>query len=71
MKKSIEWKPISKTIAYTTRVFEVQNIKSISPTGEEKTFIALKSPEWVIVIPIVKKNVAHVLHNCRIWKKRA
>lgn len=56
MKKNIEWKPISKTIDYTTRIFEVQNIKSISPTGEEKTFIALKSPEWVIVIPIVKKN---------------
>ena len=56
IKKNVEWKPISSSIAYTTRVFEVQNIKSVSPTGDEKTFIALKSPEWVIVIPIVKKN---------------
>ena len=68
MKKSIEWKPISKTIAYTTRVFEVQNIKSISPTGEEKTFIALKSPEWVILVPIVKKNNEKYFVMVKQWR---
>lgn len=68
MKKNIEWKPISRTITYSTRIFEVENIKSISPSGDEKTFIALKSPEWVIVVPIVKKNDEKYFIMVRQWR---
>ncbi|MGP1438860.1 MAG: NUDIX hydrolase [Treponema sp.] len=68
MKKSIEWKPISNSVTYSTRVFEVQSIKSISPHGEEKTFISLKSPEWVIVVPIVKKNNEKYFVMVRQWR---
>ena len=68
MKKSIEWKPVSSSIAYTTRVFEVQNIKSISPNGDEKIFISLKSPEWVIVVPIIKKNNEKYFVMVKQWR---
>ena len=68
MKKNIEWKPISSITTYSTRIFEVQNIKSISPTGEEKTFIALNSPEWVIVVPIIKKNDEKYFVMVRQWR---
>lgn len=68
MKKNIEWKPISSTIAYNARIFEVQNIKSISPNGEEKTFIALKSPEWAIVVPILKKNNEKYFVMVKQWR---
>lgn len=68
MEKSIEWKPISSITTYSTRVFEVQNIKSISPNGDEKTFIALKSPEWVIVVPMVKKNNEKYFVMVRQWR---
>lgn len=54
--KKIEWHPLSKETVYETRIFEVQHIKSISPEGENKTFISLKSPEWAIVLPIIEKN---------------
>ena len=68
MKKNIEWKPISTITAYSTRVFEVQNIKSISPSGNEKTFVSLKSPEWVIVVPIIKKNDKKYFVMVKQWR---
>ncbi len=68
MKKNIEWKPISSSITYNARIFEVQNIKSISPNGEEKTFIALKSPEWAIVVPILKKNNEKYFVMVKQWR---
>lgn len=68
MKKNIEWKPISSITAYSTRVFEVQNVESVSPNGDKKTFISLKSPEWVIVVPIVKKNNEKYFVMVRQWR---
>lgn len=68
MKKKIEWKPISSSVAYSTRVFEVQNIRSVSPNGDLKTFITLKSPEWVIVVPIVKKNGEKYFVMVKQWR---
>ncbi|MGP1415044.1 MAG: NUDIX hydrolase [Treponema sp.] len=68
MKKNIEWKPISSSVAYSTKIFEVQNIKSISPTGDTKTFISLKSPEWVIVVPMVKKNDEKYFVMVKQWR---
>jgi len=56
MKQRIEWQPIEKTCAYHTRIFDIENIKSISPKGEEKTFVSIKSPEWAIVVPTLKKE---------------
>ena len=53
---SIEWKPIAKEKIYSTRIFDVEQITSISPKGEKKHFVSLKSPEWAIVIPRLSKN---------------
>lgn len=58
MKKNedLKWKPISKCSILRTRVFEAMEVKSLSPEGKEKSFISLKAPEWVIVVPVVKIN---------------
>lgn len=56
MKQKIEWCPIEKTTAHHTRIFDIENIRSISPEGEEKTFISINSPEWAIVVPTLKKE---------------
>ena len=50
---ALAWKPICKTEMCKTRVFTVNEIKSISPQNVEKTFVSLSAPEWVIVIPII------------------
>ena len=50
-KTELVWKPGVKTEMYRTPVFSVNEIKSLSPHGETKTFTALSAPEWVIVIP--------------------
>ena len=53
MKKNsiLTWKPIEKTEKYKTPVFSVNEVKSLSPENDTKTFTTLSAPEWVIVIP--------------------
>lgn len=65
---SIEWKPISKEKIYSTRIFDVEQIKSISPKGEEKCFVSLKSPEWAIVIPRLSKNDKNYFVMVEQWR---
>jgi len=48
---TLSWKPVAKTKVCETRVFSVNEIKSVSPNNETKTFTTLSAPEWVIVIP--------------------
>ena len=48
---TLSWKPVSKTEVFATPVFSVNQIKSLSPDNETKTFTTLSAPEWVIVIP--------------------
>lgn len=65
---SIEWKPISKEKIYSTRIFDVEQIKSISPEGEEKQFVSLKSPEWAIVVPQLTKNGKNYFVMVEQWR---
>ncbi|MEL3907111.1 MAG: NUDIX hydrolase [Treponema sp.] len=53
MKKNtaLSWKPVKKTEVCSTRVFSVNEVESLSPYNETKTFITLSAPQWVIVIP--------------------
>ena len=48
---NLSWKPIAAKEICTTRVFTVNEITSLSPDNETKTFSTLSAPEWVIVIP--------------------
>ncbi len=47
------WKPVKKTKVYESRVFSVNDIESISPQNETKTFCSLSAPDWVIVVPVI------------------
>ena len=66
--KNIEWKPISKTLAHSTRIFDIENILSVSPEGEKKTFICLNSPEWAIVVPVIEKSDGKYFVMVRQWR---
>ena len=50
-KLNLSWKPVAAKEICTTRVFTVNEITSLSPENETKTFSTLSAPEWVIVIP--------------------
>ena len=50
----ILWKPAGASKLLTTRVLTVYEKTSISPEGEEKTFISLSAPSWVIIVPTYK-----------------
>ena len=52
----IVWKPAVSREILKTRVFSVCEKDSISPEGEKKTFISLKAPSWVIVIPVYQNS---------------
>ncbi len=58
MKKNekILWKPAGSTEMLKTRVFSVMEKKSVSPEGDEKKFISLVAPSWVIIIPVLKAD---------------
>ena len=68
VRPSIEWMPISKEKIYSTRIFDVEQIKSISPEGEEKHFVSLKSPEWAIVVPRLCKNGKNYFVMVEQWR---
>ncbi|AIN93611.1 NUDIX hydrolase [Treponema putidum] len=52
----IIWKPDSSREVLKTRVFTVCEKDSISPEGEKKTFISLKAPSWVIIVPVYRNS---------------
>lgn len=51
---NLEWKPQSKKTAFTTKVFEIQEITSLSPDATTGTFYSLNAPDWVIIIPVLE-----------------
>ncbi|MGP1577309.1 MAG: NUDIX hydrolase [Treponema sp.] len=66
---ALAWKPISKTEICKTRVFTVNEVKSISPQNKEKTFVSLAAPEWVIVIPMITDaNGKHCFLMVKQWR---
>ncbi|MCQ2610832.1 MAG: NUDIX hydrolase [Treponema sp.] len=45
------WKEESRTEVFKTPVFSVLNTKSISPDGQEGTYVILSPKDWACVIP--------------------
>ncbi len=71
MKKNekLLWKPVKKTPVYRSRVFSVNDLESISPENEVKTFCTLTAPDWVIVVPVLKdKNNTECFLMVKQWR---
>lgn len=49
----LAWTPLSRKTVYSTRVFDVDEITSRSPEGEEHSFFSLEASDWVIVVPVL------------------
>jgi 8-oxo-dGTP pyrophosphatase MutT (NUDIX family) len=66
MTKLKPWNVTGRVGVLTTPVFEVQNLRCISPKdGLEKTFVTLKAPEWVNVIPITEEGDVILVNQFR------
>lgn len=50
----ITWEPLSKHTVFSTRVFDIAEISSKSPTGSEHQFYTLDARDWVIIVPVLK-----------------
>lgn len=51
----ITWKPLSKHTVFSTRIFDIAEISSLSPTGTEHRFYTLDARDWVIVVPVLRQ----------------
>jgi 8-oxo-dGTP pyrophosphatase MutT (NUDIX family) len=51
---ALTWQPIRRETVFSTRIFDIQEITSRSPENDEKSFYALHSADWVIVVPVIK-----------------
>lgn len=49
---SLIWKPIETIQIFSTRVFDVREIRSKSPEGKDGNFYTLHAADWVIVVPV-------------------
>ncbi len=54
-KGKIEWQPIRSKEVFSSRVFKVYEKESSSPENETKSFISLNAPDWVVIVPVLKK----------------
>ncbi len=50
----LAWTPLSRKTVFSTRVFDVDEITSRSPEGEERLFLSLEASDWVIVVPVLR-----------------
>jgi len=49
---SLIWKPIETKQIFSTRVFDIREIRSMSPEGRDGNFYTLHASDWVIVVPV-------------------
>jgi 8-oxo-dGTP pyrophosphatase MutT (NUDIX family) len=66
--KSLIWTLEERKNIFSTRVFEIAELKSRSPKGETGTFTVMDAPDWAIIIPVIKKNDEDHFVMVRQWR---
>lgn len=49
--QNLVWSPVDRKDVFSTRVFDIREIRSRSPENDERVFYALHATDWVIVVP--------------------
>lgn len=52
-RQGLEWRPKGKKSVFSTRIFDINEITSVSPEKTESVFYALHASDWVIVVPVI------------------
>ncbi len=58
MNENIEWKTKKRELLLQTRIMSVNTQTSISPEGDESSFIILDAPNWVVCIATLDREQA-------------
>lgn len=66
--KSLVWTLKDRKDIFSTRVFTITELQSLSPKGEMGTFTVMDAPDWAIIIPIIKKNDEDHFVMVRQWR---
>lgn len=69
--KKLEWKESGRSELYKTLVFTVEQINSISPEGDKKSFVNLDASDWVIVIPVIQYENKKEFIMVKQWRHGA
>lgn len=51
--QKLDWSPIGKKNIFSTRVFDIHEILSRSPDGQNGIFFSIHATDWVIVVPSI------------------
>jgi 8-oxo-dGTP pyrophosphatase MutT (NUDIX family) len=65
---SLTWTLKDRKNVFSTRVFTIAELKSLSPDGETGTFTVMDAPDWAIIIPVLKKNDEDYFVMVRQWR---
>lgn len=67
--QNLGWSPIGKKSIFSTRVFDVREILSRSPDGENGVYFTLHASDWVIVVPsLIDKNGIESFVMVKQWR---
>jgi 8-oxo-dGTP pyrophosphatase MutT (NUDIX family) len=66
--KSLIWTLKERKTIFSTRVFTIAELKSLSPDGETGTFTVMDAPDWAIIIPVIKKDDEDYFVMVRQWR---
>lgn len=71
-KQDLCWQPMDRKNIFSTRVFDIREIRSRSPENSEGTFYTLHATDWVIVIPVIRnENGTDSFVMVRQWRHGA
>jgi len=51
---SLAWQPLDHKKIFSTRIFDINEIKSRSPENDSATFYSIHATNWVIVVPVIR-----------------
>lgn len=66
--KNLLWTPQSTESLLKTCVFEVEKVNCTSPENTSSDFFLLDSPDWVIVVPLIRRDGKDFFVMVRQWR---
>ncbi len=54
--KKLFWKDLDRRKLQSCRIFDLFEVKRLSPVGRERNFFLLHAPDWITVIPVLKNE---------------
>jgi 8-oxo-dGTP pyrophosphatase MutT (NUDIX family) len=66
--KSLIWTLEDRKTVFSTKVFNIAELKSLSPDAETGIFTVMDASDWAIIIPILRKNDEDHFVMVRQWR---